>query len=66
MRETRRTVSFSMKQMARTPSHLTSKSQSSPRGGVSASAAFMGVMAVGMAAFTAPLSEAGLKRLFLE
>src|SRR5271165_3309604 len=60
VRETRRRDSWSMKQMARTPSYLTSKSHSSPRGGVVASAAFMGVMAVGMAAFTAPFSDAGL------
>src|ERR1035437_1438513 len=60
VRETSRTDSCSMKHIARTPSHLTSKSHSSPRGGVSASAAFIGVMAVGMAAFTAPFSDAGL------
>src|SRR5260370_5753410 len=48
-----------MKQMARTPSHLTSKSQSSPLGGVSVSEDFMGTTAVGMGARTAPGKEAG-------
>src|SRR5260370_20952987 len=52
-----------MKQMARTPSHLTSNSQSSPLGGVSLSEEFMGTMAVGMGARTAPGKEAGSTEL---
>ncbi len=54
LRDCRRTSSFSMKAMARTPSHLTSNSQSSPRGGWSASVAVMGSMAAGISAWRAP------------
>src|SRR5690242_15710077 len=41
--------------MARTPSHLTSKSQSSPRGARSAMEALIGSIAVGISAARAPL-----------
>ena len=50
LRDCRRTSSWSTKAMARTPSHFTSKSQSSPRGRRSASVAFIGSMAAGMSA----------------
>ena len=59
VRECRRTASCSMKAMARTPSHLTSKSHSSPRGGLSARVAIMGSMAAGMAAWRAPFRPRG-------
>src|SRR6185437_2214266 len=53
----RRTVSLSRKAMARTPSHLTSKSQPSLLGGCSPIIALMGSIDSGIAALRAPLSE---------
>ena len=57
----RRTSSWSRKAMARTPSHLISKSQSPVLGGCSARVAFMGSMAAGMGALRAPLRPARWK-----
>src|ERR1022692_2459657 len=54
LRDCSRTSSLSRKAMARTPSHLTSKSQSSPRGTRSASIACMGSMEAGIPASCAP------------
>ncbi len=49
VRDCRRTISFSMKARARTPSHFTSKSQSSPRGRHRAeTCAIIGSMAAGI------------------
>ena len=55
LRACRRTSSLSTKATARTPSHFTSKSQSSPRGTRSAIMAFIGSMAAGISASRAPL-----------
>src|SRR6185437_13261961 len=57
VRDCRRTVSLSRKAMARTPSHLTSKSQPSLLGGCSPIIALMGSIDSGIAALRAPLSE---------
>src|SRR5579859_130183 len=63
VRDIIRTFPSSMKQMARTPSHLTSKSHSSPLGGFSVSEDFMGTMVAGMGARTAPGREEGSTEL---
>src|ERR1019366_8044585 len=58
LRDCRRTSSLSRKATARTPSHFTSNSQSSPHGARSASIAIIGSIAEGISASCAPLRAA--------